>query len=77
MVARAIGTARACGAVGPILVRGDSAYGTRAVVAACLRAGAQFSLVMTRNPAIDRAIAAPPDEINDSPPASTRKPPQR
>ena len=58
MVASAIGTARAAGAGGPILVRGDSAYGTRKVVAACLRADAQFSLVMTRNPAIDRAIAA-------------------
>jgi hypothetical protein len=58
MVASAIGTARAAGASGQILVRGDSAYGTRKVVAACLRAGAQFSLVMTRNPAIDRAIAA-------------------
>jgi hypothetical protein len=34
------------------------AYGTRAVVAACVRHGAQFSPVMTRNPAIDRAIAA-------------------
>ena len=56
MVAQAIGTARAAGA-GQILVRGDSAYGNRKVVAACLRAGAQFSLVMTRNPAIDRAIA--------------------
>ena len=32
MVAQAIGTARAAGASGPILVRGDSAYGTRAVV---------------------------------------------
>jgi len=58
MVAQAIGTARAAGAVGQILVRGDSAYGTRAVVAACRRAGAQFSLVMTRNPAVERAIAA-------------------
>ena len=58
MVAQAIGTARAAGARGPILVRGDSAYGTRAVVAACVRHGAQFSLVMTRNTAIDRAIAA-------------------
>ena len=43
---------------GPILVRGDSAYGNRAVVAACVRHGAQFSLVMTRNTAVDRAIAA-------------------
>ena len=58
MIAQAIGTARAAGAHGQILVRGDSAYGNRKVVAACLRAGAQFSLVMTRNPAIDRAIAA-------------------
>ena len=58
MVAQAIGTARAAGASGPILVRGDSAYGTRKVVAACVRHGARFSLVMTRNPAIERAIAA-------------------
>ena len=58
MVAQAIGTARAAGARGQILVRGDSAYGSRAVVAACMRHGAQFSLVMTRNPAVERAIAA-------------------
>jgi hypothetical protein len=58
MVAQAIGTARAAGASGPILVRGDSAYGNRAVVRTCLRAGAQFSLVMTRNPAVERAITA-------------------
>ena len=58
MVAQAINTARAAGASAQILVRGDSAYGTRAVVAACRRAGAQFSLVMTRNPAVERAIAA-------------------
>jgi hypothetical protein len=58
MVSSAINTARAAGASGPILVRGDSAYGSRKVVQACRRAGAQFSLVMTRNPAIDRAMAA-------------------
>ena len=58
MVASAIGTARAAGAREQILVRGDSAYGSRAVVAACMRHGAQFSLVMTRNPAVERAIAA-------------------
>jgi len=58
MVAQAIGTARAAGASGQLLVRGDSAYGSRAVVAACVRHGAHFSLVMTRNPAIERAIAA-------------------
>ncbi len=58
MVAQAISTARAAGADGQILVRGDSAYGTRAVVRSCRRAGAQFSLVMTRNSAVERAIAA-------------------
>jgi hypothetical protein len=58
MVAQAIATARAAGASGKILVRGDSAYGNRKVVRACVRYGAQFSLVMSRNPAIDRAIAA-------------------
>ena len=58
MVAQAIGTARAAGASGQILVRGDSAYGNRALVAACARHGAHFSLVMTRNAAIERAIAA-------------------
>ncbi len=58
MIAHAVGTARAAGASGSILVRGDSAYGNRAVVKACLRAGAQFSVAMTRNPAIDRALAA-------------------
>ena len=49
MVAQAINTARAAGASAQILVRGDSAYGNRAVVAACARHGAHFSLVMTRN----------------------------
>ena len=34
MVAQAISTARAVGVTGQILVRGDSAYGWRAVVAA-------------------------------------------
>jgi hypothetical protein len=48
MVAQAIATARAAG---QILVRGGPAYGTAAVVAACRRAGARFSLVLTKNPA--------------------------
>ncbi|MDO0975164.1 IS1380 family transposase [Mycolicibacterium frederiksbergense] len=58
MVAQAVSTARAAGASGQILVRGDSAYGNRAVVRTCLRAGARFSLVMIRNPAVERALAA-------------------
>jgi len=57
MVAQAIATARTAGATGKILVRGDSAYGNRAVVRACRRGNAEFSLVMTKN----RAIASIPD----------------
>jgi hypothetical protein len=58
MVAQAIATARAAGVTGQILVRGDSAYGTAAVVAACRRAGARFSLAWTKNPAVAAAIDA-------------------
>ena len=61
MIAQAIATARAAGATGKILVRGDSAYGSRVVVRACVRGKAEFSLVMTKNRAIRRAIAAIPD----------------
>jgi len=61
MVAQAIVTARAAGATGKILVRGDSAYGNRAVVRACRRGNAEFSLVMTKNRAIARAIDSIPD----------------
>ena len=56
MVAQAMATARAAGVTGQILVRGDSAYGNGAVVTACRRAGARFSLVVTKNPAVAAAI---------------------
>jgi len=58
MVTEAISTARAAGASGPILVRGDSANGSKAVVGACCKAGVRFSVVLTKNPAVQRAIAA-------------------
>jgi hypothetical protein len=58
MVADAVRTARAAGATGEVLVRGDSAYGNSGVVHACMKAGARFSLVLTKNPAVARAIAA-------------------
>jgi hypothetical protein len=61
MVAEAIRTARAAGAVGQILVRGDSAYGTSAVVGASIKAGASFSVVLTKDPVVSRAIASIPD----------------
>ncbi|TDO51628.1 DDE family transposase [Kribbella sp. VKM Ac-2527] len=56
MVREAIKVARAAGATGEILVRGDSAYGNSAVVAACVKAGVWFSVVLTKNPAVQRAI---------------------
>jgi hypothetical protein len=62
MVREAIATARAAGATGEILVRGDSAYGTSAVVAACLRAKARFSVVLAKNQAVNRAIGAIADD---------------
>lgn len=62
MVAEAIGVARAAGATGEILVRGDSAYGNSVVVAACRRAGARFSLVLVKNSAIATAIATIPED---------------
>src|SRR6476620_6736840 len=52
MVAQAITTARAAGVSGLITVRGDSAYGCRAVLRTCRRYGAVFSLVLTRNSAV-------------------------
>ena len=57
MVTEAINTARAAGVTGTILVRGDSAYGNGPVINACLNAGAFFSFVVTKNPAVSRAIA--------------------
>ena len=60
MVREAVKTARDAGASGKILVRGDSAYGTSPVVAACLRAKVQFSFVLAKNPAVLRAIASIP-----------------
>lgn len=57
MVTEAIGLARACQASGKILVRGDCAYGNSAVVAACVKHRARFSLTLTRNAAVDAAIA--------------------
>ncbi len=58
MVAQAVSTARAAGVTGQILVRGDCAYGTGAVVSACRRAGAQFSLVLAKNTKVQGAINA-------------------
>jgi hypothetical protein len=54
LVAESIGTAKACGATGLILMRADSAFYTKKVVWACRRNGAYFS-VTTRMDAKIRA----------------------
>src|SRR5918994_7569446 len=62
MVREAIGVARAAGATGEVLVRGDSAYGNNAVAGACLKARARFSLVLVKNSSVTRAIGTIPDQ---------------
>src|SRR3954447_13798910 len=61
MVRDAIGVARAAGATGEIVVRGDSAYGNSVVIGACLDAGARFSFVLAKNATLTRTIGAIPD----------------
>src|SRR6476646_485304 len=67
MLAQAIRTARAISADTTILVRGDSAFGSRAVVGTCIRHRAQFSVAMARNSAIDKTIAAIGDRLDPGP----------
>lgn len=57
IVADAVVTTKACGGTGMILVRADSAYYARDVVAAARRAGAHFSVTVRMNPAVTRAIS--------------------
>lgn len=57
LIRQAIATARACGAGGKILVRGDSSFGNSVVVAACRKAGANFSFTLQTNTKLAAAIA--------------------
>ena len=57
-IKQAIGTARACGHTGTILVRGDSAFGTKKVITTCVAEAAEFSLSVSRNKRISAAIEA-------------------
>ena len=59
MVAEAISTARAAGATGQILVRGDSAYGNSAVVGACVKAGVAVLGGADQEPGRDAGRSAP------------------
>jgi hypothetical protein len=62
LAAQAIGTARACGATGTILVRMDSAYYAAAVIAAIRRHGARFAVTAPVSAAIRAAIAGIPED---------------
>ena len=54
-VKQALTTARAC-AAGTIMPRGDSAFGTKKVIATCVAEGVEFSLSVSRNRRINAAI---------------------
>jgi hypothetical protein len=56
LLAEALGTARAAGVTGLIVVRADSAYYAAAFVTACRRAGARFSVTVRMDPKIRRTI---------------------
>jgi Transposase DDE domain group 1 len=56
-IKQAIGTARACRA-GTIMVRGDTAFGTKKVITTCVEEGVEFSLSVSRNKRISAAIEA-------------------
>ena len=60
LAVQAIGTARACGVTGSILVRMDSAYYMAAAIAAVRRNGARFSVTAPVSAAIRAAITAIP-----------------
>ncbi len=55
-VKQAIGTARECGAIATIMLRGDSAFGTKTVMTTCVEEGVEFSLSVARNKPISTAI---------------------
>ena len=57
LLTQALTTAKAAGAGGMILVRGDSAYYAAAVVSAARRAGARFSITVLASAGVQRAIA--------------------
>ncbi len=53
---------RAAGASGQLTLRADSGFYSRAVLTACRRAGVRFSITARMDKAIQRTIAAIPDE---------------
>lgn len=58
LVKEAVGTARACGCTGLLLVRLDSGFYSAAVISAIRSAGARFSVTVPMNSSVRAAIAA-------------------
>jgi DDE family transposase len=61
-VKQAVATARAAGSSGTIMLRGDSAFGTKKVIGACLDEQVEFSLTLSRNKRLTKAIEAIDDD---------------
>src|SRR6478752_4957483 len=57
-VKQSITTTRRCGAKGTIMLRGDSMFGTKKVITTCIDEDVEFSLSVTRNTRITKAIQA-------------------
>jgi hypothetical protein len=62
LAADALKTVKACGCTGLVIVRADSAYYGRDVIAAISRGGARFSITVRKDPAIQRAISSIPED---------------
>lgn len=62
LVAEALQLIRRCGASGLVILRADSAFYTRAVVTAALKAGARFSVTAPHYKSVTRAIAVIPED---------------
>ena len=62
LVADALVTTRTCGAAGTVVLRADSAFYGREVIAAARRAGARFSITARKDRAVTAAITSIPDD---------------
>jgi hypothetical protein len=62
IVSDALATTRACGGTGLVIVRADSAYYVRDVIAAARRGGAKFSITARMNAAVLKAISSIPED---------------
>ena len=62
LAAEAVGTARACGATGTVIVRIDSGFYSSAVIAGVRRSGARFSVTVPMNSSVRAAVAGIPED---------------